>query len=92
MHSQDVMHRDLKLSNILLTGTGHVVVTDFGIACRLLPLATVIERLLPSIKAAAFHASIALDFCSPREAPCFVPQQRCGQGLFSVNKAVAKDD
>jgi eukaryotic-like serine/threonine-protein kinase len=31
-HQQDVMHRDIKPANILISRTGHVKVTDFGLA------------------------------------------------------------
>lgn len=31
-HQQMVLHRDIKLDNILLTSTGHVKICDFGVS------------------------------------------------------------
>jgi serine/threonine protein kinase len=32
MHSQHVLHRDIKTQNILLTGEGDVQIGDFGLS------------------------------------------------------------
>ena len=32
LHSRSVMHRDLKLCNLLMTKNGHVKLCDFGLA------------------------------------------------------------
>ena len=32
LHSVHVVHRDLKPENILLSDTGHIIITDFGLA------------------------------------------------------------
>eukprot|EP00668_Euglena_longa_P008180 GGOE01009845.1.p1 GENE.GGOE01009845.1~~GGOE01009845.1.p1 ORF type:complete len:809 (-),score=225.90 GGOE01009845.1:554-2671(-) len=32
LHSQNVIHRDLKTSNVLINGSGHAILSDFGIA------------------------------------------------------------
>lgn len=37
LHSSDILHRDLKLENILLTQDGHVVICDLGLATIVLP-------------------------------------------------------
>lgn len=34
LHAQGVLHRDLKLANLLLTHDGHVKISDFGLATR----------------------------------------------------------
>lgn len=36
LHSQDIVYRDLKPENILLDSTGHIKITDFGFAKRLI--------------------------------------------------------
>lgn len=32
LHGHNIIHRDLKPENILITSTGHVALTDFGLA------------------------------------------------------------
>lgn len=35
LHSQRVVHRDVKLENILLDGHGHIKIADFGVSRRI---------------------------------------------------------
>ena len=35
LHSKNIMHRDLKLSNILINDANHVKLIDFGCAVQL---------------------------------------------------------
>lgn len=37
IHSQGIVYRDLKAENILIGSTGHIKLTDFGLAKKLLP-------------------------------------------------------
>ncbi|KAJ3333434.1 protein kinase, AMP-activated, alpha 2 catalytic subunit [Blyttiomyces sp. JEL0837] len=49
LHSQFICHRDLKIENILLTGSDprHVKLTDFGFAARLLPAGSPLDSPVP---------------------------------------------
>ena len=53
IHGQGVVHRDIKLGNVLLSSDGHVVLSDFGIS-RIFS-----ERLRADVKAAKTIASEA---------------------------------
>ena len=53
IHEQGIVHRDIKLGNVLLSSDGHVVLSDFGIS-RIFS-----ERLRSDVKAAKTIASEA---------------------------------
>jgi serine/threonine protein kinase len=35
LHARDIVHRDIKLENILISNTGEVKICDFGVSCFL---------------------------------------------------------
>ena len=52
LHLREVIHRDLKLENILVSGTGHIKICDFGFACianRCIEVCGTIGYLCPEI-------------------------------------------
>ncbi len=37
LHQRNVVYRDLKMENILMTNSGHIILTDLGMSCLLPP-------------------------------------------------------
>ena len=57
IHAQGIVHRDIKLNNVLLTADGHVVLSDFGVS-RLFS-----DRLRREVRASSTMVTNAKDAC-----------------------------
>ena len=62
VHQKHVVHRDLKVDNILVTGDGVVKLVDFGIAKRLEP-----ESLEPPTRTVTAQRMMTLVYSSPEQ-------------------------
>lgn len=49
MFQLGIIYRDIKLENILLDSSGHIVLTDFGLSKEFLPHEKVINNKTPQI-------------------------------------------
>ncbi|KAM5536814.1 hypothetical protein V8D89_009532 [Ganoderma adspersum] len=90
LHTQGIVHQDLKPANVLVSADGHVVITDFGSA-RLKPLSPPSRSAyLESFDDCPdFSSNAAWNTTQPRETACFGPIILSAQEQVSFTRRYA---